>query len=72
MDKPDHHSGAFAGIEVTIVQTPVFRDWLKGLRDRKAKVRIDDRLRRLAGGNAGDTKPIGGGVRALRLHFGPG
>jgi probable addiction module antidote protein/putative addiction module killer protein len=55
-----------------IVQTERFRDWLDGLRDRKAKVRIDDRLRRLADGNAGDTKSVGEGVRELRMHFGPG
>ena len=60
------------GDQVTIVQTPVFRDWLKDLRDRKAKVRIADRLKRLANGHEGDTKPIGSGVRELRLHFGPG
>lgn len=61
-----------AGEEVTIVQTPVFRDWLMRLRDRETRVRIDDRLKRLATGHAGDTKAIGGGVRELRLHFGPG
>jgi putative addiction module killer protein len=60
------------GDHVAIVQTAVFRDWLKDLGDRRARVRIDDRLKRLAGGHTGDTKPIGGGVRELRLHFGPG
>ena len=57
---------------VAILQTDVFRDWLDGLRDRRARLRIDDRLKRLAGGNAGDTKPVGGGVQELRLKFGPG
>lgn len=61
-----------SGDRVAIVQTPVFRDWLNGLRDRKARVRIDDRLKRLASGHEGDTKPVGRGVRELRLHFGPG
>lgn len=60
------------GEKVTIVQTPVFRDWLDGLGDRRARVRIDDRLKRLASGHAGDTKSIGSGVRELRVHFGPG
>jgi putative addiction module killer protein len=55
-----------------IVETEHFREWLDGLRDRKARVRIDDRLRRLASGNAGDTKSVGDGVQELRLHFGPG
>ena len=58
--------------QTRIVQTKVFRDWLDGLRDRKALLRIDDRLRRLANGNAGDTKSVGDGVQELRLTFGPG
>ena len=58
--------------QIEIVQTGQFRDWLDGLRDRKARLRIDDRLRRLASGNAGDTKSVGGDVQELRLHFGPG
>jgi putative addiction module killer protein len=60
------------GDHVAIVQTAVFRDWLEGLRDQRTRVRIDDRLRRLASGHLGDTKSIGSGVRELRLHFGPG
>ena len=58
--------------EIVIVETDQFRDWLDSLRDRKARLRIDDRLRRLADGNAGDTKSVGDGVQELRLHFGPG
>ena len=57
---------------IVVVETEDFRDWLDGLRDRKARLRIDDRLRRLANGNAGDSKSVGGGVQELRLHFGPG
>jgi putative addiction module killer protein len=45
---------------------------LRGLWDRKARLRIDDRLKRLAGGNFGDTKPVGDGVQELRMKFGPG
>lgn len=58
--------------QITILQTEAFRDWLDCLRDRKARLRIDDRLKRLASGNAGDTKSVGDGVQELRLHFGPG
>lgn len=58
--------------QVEVVQTEVFRDWLNGLRDRRARLRIDDRLKRLASGNAGDTKSVGDGVRELRFHLGPG
>ena len=56
----------------SIVETTVFRKWLDGLRDRKARARIGDRLRRLSDGNTGDSKPVGDGVQELRLHFGPG
>jgi putative addiction module killer protein len=58
--------------QIAVVETEQFRDWLDGLRDGKARVRIDDRLRRLANGNVGNTKSVGGGVQELRLHFGPG
>jgi putative addiction module killer protein len=58
--------------QVAILQTAQFRDWLNSLRDRKARLRIDDRLQRLASGNAGDTKTVGNGVQELRVHFGPG
>ncbi len=58
--------------QIVIVETEQFRDWLDRLRDGKARLRIDDRLRRLANGNAGDTKSVGDGVQELRLHFGPG
>ena len=69
IDKPPHvlHKG-----QIKIVQTERFGKWLDRLRDRKARLRIDDRLRRLANGNAGDTKSVGDGVQELRLHFGPG
>lgn len=58
--------------EIDIVQTEVFQRWFVSLRDRKSKLRIADRLKRLASGNVGDTKSVGDGVQELRLHFGPG
>ena len=58
--------------QIVIVETKQFRVWLDGLRDGTARLRIDDRLQRLASGNAGDTKSVGDGVQELRLHFGPG
>src|SRR3546814_9855654 len=50
----------------------VFSSDLDGLKDRRARVRIADRLKRLAAGNAGDSKPVGDGVQELRFAFGPG
>ena len=70
IDKPP--SVLYEGQEIKTLQTTEFRKWLDGLRDRQARVRIDDRLKRLANGNAGDTKPVGEGVQELRLPFGSG
>jgi putative addiction module killer protein len=69
IDKPP--SVLYEG-QVIVVESEYFRVWLDSLRDEKARLRIDDRLRRLANGNAGDTKSVGDGVQELRLHFGPG
>ena len=60
------------GDKILVVRTDVFIDWVKRLRDREAKVRIAKRLDRLAAGNAGDVKPVGGGVSELRIAYGPG
>ncbi len=57
---------------VEIRETAVFAAWLERLRDATTKARIAVRVRRLAFGNAGDVKPIGGGVSELRIHHGPG
>ena len=57
---------------IEIRQTEVYADWFAGLRDRQARVRIDVRVRRLSLGNAGDVRPVGGGVSELRIDYGPG
>lgn len=57
---------------VEIVKTDVFDRWLSGLRDRKARAKIQVRLDRLALGNPGDVEPVGNGVSELRVHYGPG
>ena len=49
-----------------------FTEWLNGIRDKVTQARIRVRLQRLAAGNPGDVKPIGGGVSELRLQFGAG
>ena len=36
-----------------------FTDWLRELRDRSARARIETRLARVALGNFGDSKPVG-------------
>lgn len=45
---------------VELIRSSLFDGWLSGLGDRRAKVRIAARLDRLAVGNPGDVKPVGG------------
>jgi len=42
------------------------------LKDIRAAARIQMRLDRLAAGNPGDVKPVGGGISELRIDYGPG
>ena len=53
-------------------RTAAFMDWLAGLRDGQARARIAKRIDRIAVGNFGDTKSVGGGISELRFAFGPG
>lgn len=57
---------------VEIVRSDTFDGWLRGLRDRQARARILVRIDRLAAGNPGDIKPVGGGVSEIRIDYGPG
>ena len=45
---------------------------MTSLNDSSARARIAARIDRLAMGNPGDVKPVGGGVSEMRLDFGPG
>ena len=55
-----------------IQKSATFDAWLSGLRDSKARARILTRIDRLAHGNPGDVKPVGGGVSEMRIDYGPG
>jgi putative addiction module killer protein len=57
---------------IELIKTSVFDSWLRGLRDRRAVARIAARLDRLALGNPGDVKPVGGGLSEMRIDHGPG
>lgn len=57
---------------VEIRQTEIFRSWLSGLRDARAKAKIAARIQRIRFGNAGDVKPVGSGVSEMRIEEGPG
>lgn len=49
-----------------------FDDWIKALKDLKARAVIRVRLNRIILGNLGDCKSVGEGVSELRVDFGPG
>lgn len=57
---------------IEIRQTEQYADWFDGLRDRRAKARIDLRIRRLTLGTLGDVRHVGGRVSELRIDYGPG
>jgi putative addiction module killer protein len=53
-------------------QTETYKKWFKTLKDRKARARIDIRIKRISLGNLGDVKSVGEGVFELRIDYGPG
>ena len=55
-----------------ILTTKAFDGWFTGLRDIRAKVRIQARIDRAGLGNFGDYAPVGEGVSEMRIHYGPG
>ena len=57
---------------IEIRQTETYANWFGSLRDRKARARIDVRIRRLSLGNPGDAKSVGSGVSEMRIDYGPG
>jgi len=53
-----------------IRKTEVFARWLDGLRDVRARARVQVRIERLAADNLGDVRPVGEGVSELRIDYG--
>ena len=53
-------------------KTEVHAKWPDSLRDVRARARVLVRVERLAAGNPGDVRPVGGGVSELRIDYGPG
>ncbi len=55
-----------------IRKTQTFAKWLDGLRDIRARARVQVRIERLGAGNVGDAKSVGEGVSEMRVDYGPG
>ncbi|MCY4156217.1 MAG: type II toxin-antitoxin system RelE/ParE family toxin [Gammaproteobacteria bacterium] len=56
----------------SIGKTEAYEKWIRKLRDRRARARINIRLRRLLLGIPGDARSVGRGVWELRIDYGPG
>lgn len=57
---------------VEVVKSATFDRWVRKLKDRRAAARVLVRIDRLAAGNPGDVRPVGGGISELRIDHGPG
>ena len=57
---------------IDVRTTIAFSKWLVDLRDVTAASYITRRIDRLAAGNFGDSKTVGGTVSELRINHGPG
>jgi putative addiction module killer protein len=55
-----------------VLKSATFESWFDGLRDHRARARINARIRRLSLGNPGDVRPVGSGVSEMRIDYGPG
>ena len=56
----------------TVKQTAIFTKWAAKLKNHQARIAVTIRIDRITAGNFGDTKPLGEGVRELRIHTGAG
>jgi len=62
----------YSGAMIEIRKTEIFATWIDSLEDIGGRARIQARIERLAMGNPGDVKPVGGGVSEMRIDHGPG
>ncbi|WBU31452.1 type II toxin-antitoxin system RelE/ParE family toxin [Rhodopseudomonas palustris] len=57
---------------IDVRETMDFTNWLAALSDLRARLQIVRRIDRIAAGNFGDAKSVGGAVKELRIDYGPG
>ena len=52
-------------------KSTVYKKWIDGLKDERARYRINARIARLENGNPGDCRFLGG-FSEMRIDYGPG
>jgi putative addiction module killer protein len=57
---------------IDVRKTAEFAAWIESFDDEKTVGRIAARIDRLALGNPGEWKSLGGGLNEMKLDFGPG
>ena len=57
---------------IDVRETPDFTNWLAALNDQRVRLQIVRWISRVAAGNFGDAKSVGGAVNELRIDHGPG
>ena len=57
---------------MNVLYTGTFENWLKKLRDQRAKVAMASRIERMEDGNFGDHRSVGGGASELRINVAKG
>jgi len=55
-----------------IRKTSDYTKWEAALRDRRAILHVQARVRHMSLGNFSDAKSVGEGVMETRIHYGPG
>ena len=55
-----------------IIKSDTFDAWLRSLRDRQAKARIEVRIRRLSLDNPEQFRSLKNGINELKIDYGPG
>ncbi len=56
-----------------IEKTPEFDKWLRKLKDLRAKAKILFRIQKIeSSGHFGDCKPVGDGIRELKINYAKG
>jgi putative addiction module killer protein len=55
-----------------IETTQAFDYWLESIRDRKTRMVIVKRIRSMAQGSLGETRPLADGLFEAKIRYGPG